>query len=159
LRIADGKKFEKSFLQSANYPLENDGRGLHIDLNQGYIHAKKNFKLETEGFEVETTPSKIKFLLTDPSITDGDNKLFFVSYDVANTRGGSYYLQSRYFNEIKNNGQSASDPNVKGGVKLDLHNGLFEAVGGFSFKADNFELNANPEDGKPYFAIYDGCNP
>jgi hypothetical protein len=158
--IADGKS-RQSFLQSANYDLsdEQDARGLHIDLNKGYIHAKKNFKLETVGFEVETTPTKIRFLLTDPDITDGDNKLFFVSYDV-NSSGGSYYLQSRYFNEIKNNGQSTSDPtNVKGGVKLDLHNGTFEAVGRFSFKADNFELNAHPTGGKPYFAIYDDCNP
>ena len=36
---------------------------------------------------------------------------------------------------------------------------MFEAIGGFSFKADNFELNANPDDTKPYFAIYDGCDP
>jgi hypothetical protein len=154
--IADGKS-RQSFLQSANYPLKDsdDARGLHIDLNQGYIHAKKNFTLETEGFKVDTDPTKIEFLLTDPNTED---KLFSVYYDVGNNRGGNYYLQSRYFNEIKG-GQSVDDPNVEGGVKLDLHNGTFEAVGRFSFKADNFELNAHPASGKPYFAIYDDCNP
>jgi hypothetical protein len=78
--IADGKS-RKSFLQSANYELSDneDARGLHIDLNQGRIHAKKNFTLETEGFKVDTDPTKIEFLISDPG--KSKSKLFSIYYD------------------------------------------------------------------------------
>ena len=144
-------------LQSANYPLEADGRGLHIDLNQGYIHAKKNFTLETEGFKVDTDPTKIEFLISDPG--ESKSKLFSIYYD-GNSSLTEYFLQSRYFDELQYREKGDPYPDgVEGGIRLDLHNGKFEAVGGFSFTADNFELNANPDDSTPYFAIYDSCTP
>lgn len=146
----------KGTITSSSYIDNDNGRGMLIDLDNGYINLKGDNSDVVINAKVKETDSSLKDYSDKPyfSITrnykDGDDlkKAYLILIDDKDKDKNSYYLQS--FN------YATSEDNTEG-MKIDLLNGHIDAYD-FKLTSKGIQLNSDPNNTNTSYYMFIGQN-